>query len=144
MKDSRHFNVTRIAFSNTTTLLRSPIFTNRTTTIKLFFCSIFTPYSGSGAVMCYDSCVDFGAIINFICLLNFLTYFFLPVLLPSTVIFSLYFLPYLFTSLLIYSLTPSRIDPFRFQAGQTCGWQVKLCDPSLTRAILSALERRIL
>jgi len=25
-------------------------------------------------------------------------------------------------------------------ADSTCGWQVKLCDPSLTRANLSALE----
>ena len=30
-----------------------------------------------------------------------------------------------------------------FVCGYTCGWQVKLCEPSLTRAILSALEMNI-
>ena len=55
--------------------------------------------------------------INFVCVLvNFL-----PPFLPFLLFFSLCFLPYIFASLLVYFFTylstPSRIDPFCFQAG---------------------------
>jgi len=73
---------------------------------------ISPPHTGYGTVMCSDSYVD-RRCINCSCvyLTSFLFFFFL----------SLCFLSYLFASLLIYFLThlstPSRTDPFHFQAG---------------------------